>query len=291
MKLISLFLVSIFIVSCGEPQEQNTLFVMQYQFEIKESKQARFRISLPSSIDGYQRVIENNVTPRPSRIIEEAGESYAEFIFYFPQDSTYTIEVKSQIEMLKNDSSHFNQVSSSKVQAERYLEFKDSNFQKIIPQPLLNLPPPQTKRSIQPTLSEIHRFTQTFLSKSDYIAKDQGLLKLIQSKTGDCTEYADLSVALCRNLKIPSVTHHGYVLQDQQWIPHSWTQCADQMFDPILDKDFQIPTHTGIILNSQRNPKFLLGKRFLHYDWLEGEVKMLGPPKVRVENLNLTSKK
>jgi hypothetical protein len=78
------------------------------------------------------------------------------------------------------------------------------------------------------TARAIYDWVRTNLSYAGYIADDLGALAALASRTGDCTEYADLVVALARACGIPARMAGGYVV-DHDSAPrpqdyHNWAQ-------------------------------------------------------------------
>ncbi len=60
--------------------------------------------------------------------------------------------------------------------------------------------------------SAIYKWVRGHMFDSGFIAEDLGALYALRNRRGDCTEYANLFVALARTLGIPARTLGGYVL-------------------------------------------------------------------------------
>ena len=61
------------------------------------------------------------------------------------------------------------------------------------------------------TINAVFRWVASHMSYSGYAARDRGALYALQQKKGDCTEYMDLFVALCRANGLPARRIGGYV--------------------------------------------------------------------------------
>jgi transglutaminase-like putative cysteine protease len=76
------------------------------------------------------------------------------------------------------------------------------------------------------TIKAVFRWVADHVRYSGYAAQDRGALYALQHKKGDCTEYMDLFVALCRANQLPARRIGGYlcpqntVLKAQDY--HNW---------------------------------------------------------------------
>jgi len=61
------------------------------------------------------------------------------------------------------------------------------------------------------TALEAYRWVSSHMTYAGYLSEDQGALRAMQTRTGDCTEYAALLVALCRSAGVPARLVGGYV--------------------------------------------------------------------------------
>lgn len=286
IKILSLALLLGGLISCQESQSRPQAlpsFELKFKFKQDSVAQGRFRIAVPQSIPGVQEIHRIDFQPRPSQIDTLDGEVYAEFIYLFPKDSLLEFGYEAFFTLSRQPKPILS--SKTSLQEERYLRFKDTTFQEHL-QSHTQIPPSDYSEKFYPYL---HQYTQNFLQATDYQWKDQGLKQLLRTKKGDCTEFADYIVSFCRAHEIPALAHSGYVYVDSTTQPHSWAQCQDYMMDALLQKNFQDPLPPGLILSSTRNPERLLGKRFLHFDWVRGQLIMQGYPQAEFKNLHLLS--
>lgn len=284
MKLIIIALLLGGLISCQENQgltQTYPSFKLKFKFKQDSLAQGRFRISVPQSIPGVQEIHHIEFQPRPSQIDTLDGEVYAEFIYLFPKDSI--LEFGYEVFFTQSHQPTSIAPSKTSLQEERYLRFQDTSFQEHL-QSHSQIPAADEGDRFYPYL---HQYTQSFLQVTDYQWKDQGLKQLLSTQKGDCTEFTDYIVSFCRAHQLPALAHSGYVYVDSTTQPHSWAQCQDQMMDALLQKNFQDPLPPAIILSSTRNPERLLGKRFLHFDWVRGQLIMQGYPQAEFKNLHL----
>ena len=114
--------------------------------------------------------------------------------------------------------------------------------------------------------------------------KISGALYAAKTKTGECSEYADLFVALCRAKKIPARTVSGYVKEEALAPKHAWTEVYLRKygwvpFDPtwgdVVNKSadqFHKMQPVYIYLSGIRNDKVLNNRWYFTYCWRGGNV-------------------
>ena len=272
-------------ISC-QSQESNaklSYFEIKYRFKQKDVGQGRFRVAHPQSIYGTQEIHDVILDPKPSQLVTQGDEKYGEFIFVSPKDSIIELNLKQYFNN-PSKSSHLNSIQQSHaLKAERYLEYTYTSFLKIL-QPW-SQSSVTTKLKNDDVLDSTFEFVEKFMTPSEYLWKDQELLKTIQKRSGVCTECTDLTVALFRHHKIPAIANSGFAYLDGKAQAHSFAQCDNGWMDPLLLKrGNQTPAPT-IVLSSTRNPEYLIGKRFLDFDWAKGNLQMLGFPQIQFYNM------
>ena len=82
------------------------------------------------------------------------------------------------------------------------------------------------------TIEEVFHWVADNIRYSGYVGKNRGALFAIKHKTGDCTEYANLFVALCRANEIAARSVGGYVCPQNGVLRarnyHNWSEFYDQ---------------------------------------------------------------
>jgi transglutaminase-like putative cysteine protease len=90
------------------------------------------------------------------------------------------------------------------------------------------------------TIKAVFGWVASQVRYSGYAAQDRGALYALQHKKGDCTEYMDLFVALCRANKLPARRIGGYICPQNAVLKardyHNWGEFYDdgtwQIADP-----------------------------------------------------------
>ena len=110
--------------------------------------------------------------------------------------------------------------SSTWLAAERFIESDDLRIRALAS---------ELHRSMKmDTARTIYEWVQSNMTYTGYLAEDLGALQALLHRRGDCTEYADLVVALARANGIPARMIGGYVV-DRDLAPrpqdyHNWAE-------------------------------------------------------------------
>jgi hypothetical protein len=78
----------------------------------------------------------------------------------------------------------------------------------------------------------VYQWVSTHIRYSGFEAQDKGALYAVQSKSGDCTEFSQLTTSLLRQQKVPARTVGGFVtIKTQQVLRasdyHNWSEYRD----------------------------------------------------------------
>ena len=130
------------------------------------------------------------------------------------------VNLEVQVEFLKTSSSQSNLLSSSWLQPERFIETSDLK--------IIDLARALRSTSDKKTIENIYDWVISNVKYAGYTPDDFGALHALEEKSGDCTEYAYLVVALARVNLIPSRMIGGYLtLNDVSPVPrdyHNWAE-------------------------------------------------------------------
>lgn len=215
------------------PESRAVEFELSYDFSVPgETRDLEFTVLLPKSIPGRQKILSTSCSPKPSRIFDKNENRYAKFVFNKPgRKEKVKISVKAELSRYdlftarKNrDNRHYhNHGLEYFLIHEKYLE-KDH-------------------RQIQEIADEIDGDTEIDIVKNiyDYVLdnmkysslgrKDWGAVKAAELGKGDCTEYSDLFVALCRARDIPARVVSGYTVgYSKNSNRHNWAEVYLQQF-------------------------------------------------------------
>jgi len=231
MKLRKLFLASLLISSVSladvsgrnppkaeqrrEIQNNTVELDLSYNFFVPgETFRIRFIVILPQTIPGRQKILSIKYSPKPSRFFRENGNRYAEFVFVKP-DKRMKVEISIKAELLRYD------LLIAKEKREQDL-FEGPDLEDFLKQEkYIEKDHPQ----IQQIAESIEGHTEVDIVKNIYNyvidnleytlhgKKDWGAVKALQQKKGDCSEYSDLFVAICRAKNIPARVVTGYTVR------------------------------------------------------------------------------
>lgn len=173
-----------------------------------------FKVALPQSYDHRQIVHKINYSTRPRMTYQEEQAKYAVFVFENPHH-TIELNINFQIEVLAYDLSKAQDLSPTvktlkKGKRKKYLRLED--YLKIENQN--SIPWEQLEQdSALKVVYEIHEFVEQTLHYQSEFGKDRGADFALTTGAGDCSEYSDLMVALCRYKGIPARTVSGYTVK------------------------------------------------------------------------------
>ncbi len=200
----------------------------------------KFIIVLPRTIANTQRILDIDYSVRPSRIFSAAGNTYAEFLFTDPAPH-FAVNITVRAQLLRNGLSTAMRSRTANPSTgsnsgqftgkEKYLE-KDLPEVQWIAQGITGPDDVQTVKAIYDYLAGNMEY-------GIYTKQHLGLAKFIEYKTGDCSEYADLFVTLCRAKAIPARVITGFLAEFDETPRHTWaeiylSQYGWVPFDPTL---------------------------------------------------------
>lgn len=186
----------------------------------------RLTALIPDSVLNIQKIDNVEYSIEPFRFFTKNGRRYAEIIIYNPgriEKLVITISAELyrydlQTAMSNKEKNQFQESGLEEfLKEEKYLEKTDSKIRGIA-------------RSITGS-SEIEIVRNIYnyvLDNMEYVIqgkKDRGVLHALKYKKGDCSEYADLFVSLCRAKKIPARVVTGISVQaDRKTAKHNWSE-------------------------------------------------------------------
>ncbi|MCH8120941.1 MAG: transglutaminase domain-containing protein [Planctomycetes bacterium] len=266
-------------------------FDLSYDFSSPgETHRINFIVVLPKTIPDRQSILSIKYSPKPSRIFHKNGNRYAEFVFIKPSRQV-EIEINIRAELFRYDLL----TARKKRKKDRPQDYQFKAFLK------------QEKHiekdhyQIQEIADGIEGQTEIDIVKNiyDYVIdnmeytirssrRGRGAVKALQSGKGDCTEYADLLVAICRAKNIPASVVTGYTVGvDPTSSKHNWAEVYLQEygwvpFDPstgdienaiIRDRAFGRMRPAYIYLSYIRNDEVLHNYNFSLYRYWGDRVR------------------
>jgi transglutaminase-like putative cysteine protease len=276
--LVVLSVISAPTVAQSLPDAFHVSFTMRFRVTGKQgTEKAVVTALVPKSIEGRQKILQVKYSPKPEREFEEKGNKYARFVLNNPAGvQVITADVEAEIDRydLSVAGKHRHEPESKErlaawLKSEKFVESDAKEIQ-------------QAAKSINGAdeldkIRNIMAFVHQKIRYTGYDETDHGALYALKNGTGDCTEFSDLFVALCRAKNIPARVWEGYLVDEiakgdtakhirveaytrkYGWVP----------FDPlhVLRKNagFDVLKPVFVYLGNQRNDTVLESHHFSAY--------------------------
>lgn len=208
--------------------QSNTVELVQtYDFTVTgQTHRISFVIPLPQSRPNRQDILSIGYDPKPSRIFKRDGRRYAEFVFKRPEEKvTATIRIKAELfkydlfTAMKNRKTISPEEEGLEVflNHERYIEKDHERIQEIAAG--------IEGRTEVDLVHKIYEYVIDHMEYANPSRRSRGAVTALQQGEGDCTEYADLFVALCRAKDLPARFIAGYIMRSDSELPkHNWAE-------------------------------------------------------------------
>ncbi len=280
-------------------QSRTVEFELSYDFSVLgQTHKIDFVVLIPQTIPGRQNILSVDYSPRPSRIFDENGNGYAAFTFNKPgRQEKIKITVKAELFRYdlftaRKSRGQARLTSGGQVPAEADEPGEYLKHEKYIE---------KDHREIRRAADGIEGETESDIVKGiyDYVLdnmeysvlgrKDWGAVKALELGKGDCTEYSDLFVALCRAKNIPARVVSGYTvgfglsstghnwaevyLNDYGWVPFD-PSAGDVKNVMIRGTAFSNLRPVYIYLSCVRNDPVLRNYNFGAYTYWGDRVKL-----------------
>ena len=221
-------------------------FDLSYDFSVPgETHRINFIVVLPKTIPDRQSILSINYSPKPSRIFHKNGNRYAEFVFIKPSRKV-KIEINIRAELFRYDLL----TARKKRKKDRPQDYQLKAFlkqEKHIEKDHYQIQEIADGIEGQTEIDIVKNIYDYVIDNMEYTIRSRGswgAVKALQHGKGDCTEYADLFVAICRAKNIPTRVVTGYTAGvDPTSSKHNWAEVYLQEygwvpFDPSTgDKD------------------------------------------------------
>lgn len=274
-KVLAAFVAALTLAGAATSQ-QGTQVTCKLEFDVVPSEgttKVQVTALVPQSILGRQSVSKIEFAPEPTRRFEANGASYVEFVVAAPAQLV-SLSVTATLQLLPPKANPLRERPEGKgafqpwLAAEKFLEVEDPSLQDAAKS--------MKGGSEEDVARAIAKFVVGHLAYSGFAMEPKGAAAAMKSKTGDCTEYSDLMIALCRARGIPARHCSGYVTEWETVPCHSWVEVYLKakgwvLFDPSQAR-FGInllngPQPTYLHLSSVRNDERLGGHQLFHYAW------------------------
>ncbi|MHC4205296.1 MAG: transglutaminase-like domain-containing protein [Planctomycetota bacterium] len=265
-------------------------FELNYDFSVPgETRNIKFIVLVPKSIPGRQNILSTSYSPRPLRIFNKNSNRYAEFVFDKPgRQEKVRISIKAELfrydlfTARKNRDiyHHQNEQLVDFLKHEKYIEKNHPRIQEIAGEI-------EGETEIE-IVKNIYDYVLDNMEYSILGRKEWGAAKAVQFGKGDCTEYSDLFVALCRARNIPARVTSGYTvgfskaskrhnwaevyLQEYGWVPFDPSN-GDIRNPLIRGRAFSNLRPVYIYLSGIRNDELLGRYNFGAYKYWGDRIK------------------
>ena len=176
---------------------------------------------LPASLEGQQQLLRSDVSVAHDLAEDTVGHRILHVPFeHFPAYAQRVVTLTAEALLWPDSPVQSLAVPGAWLSPERYIESDDPGIQELA----LRL----READAVATGRAIYEWVDANLEYAGYIAEDLGAVYALTRRTGDCTEYADLVVALARASGIPARMVGGYVC-DRDSAPrpeeyHNWAE-------------------------------------------------------------------
>ncbi|MHC4223825.1 MAG: transglutaminase-like domain-containing protein [Planctomycetota bacterium] len=250
----------------------------------RTSSEVVLTVAIPQTLKPSQEVVAIEYSKKPKEVFTEQGTRYARFRFpYLRETQEITIEARVKCHRLDLK-------SVEGVGRKGGKEKRSTLKAALAPEVLIEVHAPGIQKAAarirgktsKETLKRIMEFVTGHMQKTDYDDDDHGALWALKRGKGDCTEYADLFVALCRAKGIPARYCEGYMtyMPAGDTPKHNWAEAYLKgrgwiFFDPLhvdLGKARFDRLKPYLLLSRQRRDPVLNNHHYYRYRYGSGKV-------------------
>ncbi|MFK8164696.1 MAG: transglutaminase family protein [Lewinella sp.] len=210
-----------------EPCWAQRIVSLAESFTINPYTAGKIECLLPQDQAGRQSILSIQVTRPPDDTILKHGGLYAVWEIVWSSE----VQQISVVTTLRLSENSLRKASNSKsvlleseelsmfVQPEEMIQSADKEIERTAAELIGN--------NDRETVRNVFNFTIDHLEYYQFFNQRQGAKKALRKGRGDCTEYAELMVALLRNLGIPARKALGHTIhqqKEQRVGYHSWVE-------------------------------------------------------------------
>jgi transglutaminase-like putative cysteine protease len=232
---------------------------------------------VPKTLEGRQKILSVKYSVRPEKEFEENGNKYARFALEKPA-GLQLVSVNVAADLYRYD-------LTVAAREQRRTESKEKLKPWLVQEKFIEKDAPEVLAAAKliPVGDEldmvraIMAFVHQKVRYTGFDDTDHGAVWALKNGRGDCTEFSDLFVAICRAKNIPARVWEGYMTSDvaKNDTPkhirvevytkqHGWVP-----FDPLhvarKNATFEILKPNFLYLSSQRNDTILQNYHFASY--------------------------
>jgi hypothetical protein len=253
--------------------------------------QVKLTIQIPQDVPGLQDVTSVRYSHKPDREFDENGDRYASYVFD-NLDQPLDLDIDVDVDVFRYDLETAR--TAKKLQdpadvrdrfrgSEKFLETEAAEVQEAL-------------KGVAAAISAATCDDEKVRGVMDYVLKtldwngynpgEVGAVGAFQKKGGDCSEFSDAFVALCRASGLPARVCEGYVttpVAKGDTAKHAWaevyhTDLGWVPFDPMWIETkstvFEKRNPVYILFTRQRNHPQLANGHFASWTWSSGKVEV-----------------
>lgn len=246
----------------------------------------RLRVVLPDTIDGRQQVKSTTFSQPPTEQVRSEGVRYAIWELK-PVPSSLKLEVAMELEL---------RAPAASKPAARVASFAKEPW--LVAEPFVEVEDPAivaaAKKLAGKGDEELARRAAKMVVETLQFGGFQeqaiGAAAALRAKSGDCTEFTDLMVALLRARGVPARHATGFVTDWTDTAKHSWVEVhlgkrGWVLFDPTLARTapekLSGPRPNYVTLSPLRNDPQLENRHWFHYRYTGAAAKVTGAVRLR----------
>ncbi len=236
---------------------------------------------LPKNLPNKQRIISIDATPLPHKVFKSGGNQYIQFVFNQPS-TNFVLNIRLDIELYRYDlmMAQYNRLNSSAAISENFL--RNELFLRKTNKRILEVADTISGKTQLETVHNIYDFVVNHLEYDNKVRENLGAIKALKKKRGDCTEYADLFVTLCRAKEIPARVVAGCIAEYGANPNHHWAEVFihkmgwipfDPTFGDSQSAEFNQMPNKYIYYSNKRRDKILFSGNGQHKWWLNNRLE------------------
>ena len=248
----------------------------------------RLTVLIPESVPNIQKIDSVEFSIKPVRYIYNNGYHYAEIWISNPE-RVEKLEVNILADLYRYDlQTAMENKEKNQFQETGFSEFlKEEKYIETENRKIVDAAANITGSNEISIVKSIYNFVLDNMEYRIQGKKDRGAVYALEQKKGDCSEYADLFVALCRAKKIPARVVSGISIQaDNKTAKHNWVEVylkeygwvpfdpskGDIRFTVLKEKLFNILEPTYIYFSHLRNDAVLQNYHYCAFTYVGDEV-------------------
>jgi transglutaminase-like putative cysteine protease len=249
-----------------------------------ETKSLRLQVVLPDTVDGRQQVKSTTFSVPPREEVRVDGVRYAIWELS-PVPASTRFEVNMQLELRAPASARPPKAKTAATEFEREPWLLAEPFVDVADPAIVAAAKKLGGKGDEELARKAAKFVGETLKYGGFQEQAQGAAAALQSRTGDCTEFSDLMIALLRARGVPARHVTGFVTDWTDTAKHSWVEVhlgkrGWVLFDPTLARlepeRLSGPRPTYVMLSTLRHDPRLENKNWFHYRFTGGAAKVTG---------------